>query len=274
MTDSWWLKFKRAQQHMVDIRREARRYANAHPYRLVPIRQPKRYDNIRRYKVEITEQPDPIIAIMLGDFIHNLRSALDHVVVAATSPHSKRKNAAFPVSTENLWEKDAQRRYIIRDAARRKSFLRAIDGLPDEAQTIVIRAQPYQLPDRAQENILALLSRLENADKHRELITIGPGVRWPMIVPTAFDGTVMQPPIHFLGPNEFARDGTEITFTIPPTNPEVEMKFSGTATVSIKIVHGGRNEPASEFNLCPTMATALRNARFLLREMETYVVRG
>jgi len=240
MTDSWWLKFKRAQHHMVDIRREARRYAHSRPYRTVPIRQPHSYDSIHRYRLDIIEQPDPMIAIMLGDFIHNLRSALDHVVVAATHPRSKRTDAGFPISTENLWARDTNRRYIFRDAERRKSFLRAIDGLPPKAQAIVIRAQPYQLPDRAQESILAIISRLENADKHRELITIGTGLRWPTVVVTTANGTFIRPPTHF-GPNEFVRDGAEIRLAVPvpfTTNPKVKMEFSGTASVSIKIAHG------------------------------------
>ena len=143
MTDSWWLKFKRAQQHMAEIRSEARRYASAHPYQTVPIRQPQRYDSVQRYRLNIVQQPDPVIAIMLGDFVHNLRSALDHVVVAASRPRSERANAGFPISTENLWARDSKRRYIIRDTERRKSFLRAIRRLPSQAQALIIRAQPY-----------------------------------------------------------------------------------------------------------------------------------
>jgi len=276
MTDSWWLKFKRAQHHMVDIRREAGRYAHSHPYRTVPIRQPQRYDSIQRYRLDIIEQPDPLIAIMLGDFVHNLRSALDHVVVAATHPRSKRKDAGFPISTENLWARDTKRRYIFRDAERRKSFLRAIDGLPPQAHAIVIRAQPYQLPDRAQESILAIISRLENADKHRELITIGTGLAWPTIIVTTPDKAIIRPPTHF-GPNEFLRDGAEIQLKVPvpfTTNPEVQMEFSGTAAISIKIAHGGRNEPPSEFKLYGTMGKALATVRFLLRLMEPYAIRN
>lgn len=275
MIDSWWLKFKRAQHHMVDIRREARRYAHAHPYRTVPIRQPQRYDNVHRYKLEITQQPDPVIAIMLGDFIHNLRSALDHVVVAATRPRGKRKDAGFPISTENLWARDAERRYIVRDAERRKGFLRAIDGLPPLAQASIIRAQPYQLPDRAQESILAIISRLENADKHRELITIGTGLAWPTIILTRPDGAIIRPPTHF-GPNEFLQDGAEIHLKVPglfTTNPEVQVEFSGTPSVSIEVTHGGRNEPPSEYKLYGTMGKALGTVRFLLRLMEPYAIR-
>ena len=274
MTDSWWLKFKRAQHHMVDIRREAKRYASTHPYRTVPIRQLQRYDNIQRYKLEIVQQPDPVVAVMLGDFVHNLRSALDHVVVAATHPHSKRKNAGFPISTENLWARDSKRRYIVRDTERRKSFRRAIDGLPSEAQAIVIRAQPYFLPHRAHENILDIISRLENADKHRELITVGTGLEKPMIIVTAPGERIVRPPTG-LGPNQFLRDDAEIKIRVPvpfTTNPEVRMEFRGTASVSIKIAHGGRNEPPTEFQLYQFMGTALSTVRLILRTLEPFAV--
>jgi hypothetical protein len=275
MTDSWWLKFKRAQQHMVDIRREARRYADSHPYRTIPIRQPQRYDNIQRYRLHIVQQPDPVIAIMLGDLVHNLASALDHVVVAASRPRSERKNAGFPISTENLWARDSKRRYVIRDKERRKSFLRAIRGLPPQAQALVIRAQPYQLPHRAHSSILAIISRLENADKHRELITIGTGLERPKIIVITRHERIVRSPTG-LGRNQFLRDGAEIKVEVPvpvTSDPEVKMQFGGTASISIKIAHGGRNEPPSEFHLYRTMTTALATVRLILRKLEPFVIR-
>jgi hypothetical protein len=274
MTDSWWLKFKRAQQHMVDIRREARRYAHSQPYQTLPIRQPQRYDSIQTYRLNIAQQPDPMIAIMLGDFIHNLRSALDHVVVAASRPRSERATASFPISTENLWARDSKRRYIVRDKERRKSFLRAIRGLPPQAQTFIIRAQPYQVPERAHESILAIISRLENADKHRELITIGTGLERPKIIVSRRDERIVRTPTG-LGRNQFLRDGAEIKLKVPvpfTSDPEVQMEFSGTASVSIKIAHGGRKEPPSEFQLYRTMRTALTTVRFILTRLEPFVV--
>ena len=272
MTDPWWLKFKRAQHHMVDIRREARRYARAHPYRTVPIRQPQHYDGVQRFRLEITEQPDPAIAIILGDFIHNLRSALDHVVVAATSPRSKRGDAGFPIATENPWATDANGKYVFRDPQRRKSIWKAINGVPLLAQAVIIGAQPYRVPD-PEKDVLAVLNRLENADKHRELITIGSGLVWPRIIVVRPDDTLVSPPLGY-GYGQFVPDGAEIHLTVPlPTNTRVKMEFSGTPAVSIKVTPGGHNQPPIEFRLCESMATALRNVRTLLRGLEPFAIR-
>ncbi|MFC1981784.1 hypothetical protein ACFLVN_06060, partial [Chloroflexota bacterium] len=68
MTDDWWLKVRRAEKHMVDINHEAMRYANSEPYSFTRIRLPDSKKEIRG-RFHITEQPDPMIAVMLGDFI-------------------------------------------------------------------------------------------------------------------------------------------------------------------------------------------------------------
>ncbi len=257
---------------MVDIRREARRYTNSHPYELVPIRHPKRQANGLRYRLHITEQPDPLIAIVLGDFVHNLRSALDHVVVASSSPQSKRKIAGFPIATEDPWKRDANRRYIVRDTERRKSFLRAIGGLPDDAQALIKRFQPYQMPERASESILAIISSLENADKHRALIAIGSGIENPVYTISAMGQSDERRP---LGPNQFLRDGAEVRLSSDkpmPPHSEVDVQFRGSAAVSIKIAYGGRNNPPAEFNLYGTMRTALSTVRFILRKLEPFAI--
>ena len=54
MADSWWLKLKRAQKHMVDIDRAARRYAGLHPYEFTHTRLPYREEKAG-YRMRITE---------------------------------------------------------------------------------------------------------------------------------------------------------------------------------------------------------------------------
>ncbi len=134
MNDSWWLKVKRAQKHMVDIRRGAGNYARLHPYEFTRVRQPDRKRDVR-YSVQITQQPDPMLAVMLGDFIHNLRSALDHIIVAASLP-KYRKNAAFPIAFEDLWELDANGQFVAKHAEARQKFQTAVNGLDPRATSL------------------------------------------------------------------------------------------------------------------------------------------
>src|SRR4030042_881086 len=101
--NDWWLKVKRAEKHMVDINQEAIRYASRNPYDITRIRLPDSQKQIR-YRFHITEQPDPMIAVMLGDFVHNLRSALDYIIVACV-PKQCRKHASFPIQSQDIFAK-------------------------------------------------------------------------------------------------------------------------------------------------------------------------
>ena len=133
MTDSWWLKVKRAQHHMVEIKRYARLYADSHPYEVVPVRrQPKGHPDTWFFSTQITQQPDPMIAVILGDFVHNLRSALDHIIVASV-PRKKRKSAGMPIIVSDIWKKDASGKYVISDDEAAKLLDQAwdIDKLTD-----------------------------------------------------------------------------------------------------------------------------------------------
>ena len=173
MTDSWWLKVQRAQKHMVDIYHLARAYSETHPYEFIRVRLPNRHHKVR-YTVRITEQPDPMLAVMVGDFVHNLRSALDHIVVANV-PRRERKNAYYPISHDDLWATDEHGNFVIKDDKRRDDFKRAIRGLKPRAMTAVVIAQPYQ-GTLVDQELLGIISRLENADKHRELVVVLSGV--------------------------------------------------------------------------------------------------
>lgn len=280
MTDSWWLKLKRAQKHMVDIDRAARRYASLNPYELVRVRDSHRERKVG-YKVRITAQPDPMIAVMLGDFIHNLRSALDHIVVACV-PKVRRNSAGFPIEFRDIWAKGADGQFVVNYSEAREKFASAIKGLPDAAIAVIKRYQPYHLGSGAHRATVGIISRLENADKHRQMIAIGGGVKYlalqilvrglPLPVEvTGFTGRTFAKDDTIIGwemPNRPAPDGTVI-------NPsEVEMKFpSGTAVIVIKITRIGGNEPPSDFHLGQTMLAEVRTVRRILQRLEPFVRR-
>jgi len=143
MLTLWWLKVKRAQKHMVDIHREAWRYASRHPYSFSRIRLPDSKRNVL-YRMRITEQSNPMIAIMLGDFIHNLRCALDYIIVASV-PRRRQNSASFPILLEDIFATDDDGNYVVNDAERRKNFETAINDLSPEARKCVIGTQPYHL---------------------------------------------------------------------------------------------------------------------------------
>lgn len=280
MTDSWWIKVKRAQKHMVDINSEARRYAASHPYKFTRVQEQNAQGQIG-YRVRITEHPDPMIAVMLGDFVHNLRCALDYIIVACV-PRKRQRSASFPVLFDDIWAKDENGSFVIDDTGRREKFVTAINGLSPAARTLVMELQPYNWPNLAYRIALGLISRLENADKHRQLITVGGGVQ-NIAGDIILRGERVPYPQPILAGEQFAKDDTVIGWEMPSNRmapdgsivkpSEVNIEFTGTAKILIKITRIGGNEPPSDFPLRLTLLTLIQDTRRILRLMEPFVRR-
>lgn len=117
-----------------------------------------------------------MIAAILGDFGHNLRSALDYIVVASV-PRQRQGSAGFPILAEDIWARDKDGNFMVNAAERRKNFKTTIKGLQPKARALVEGLSPLRHGSDADHTILGIISRLENADKHRRLITVGGGIQ-------------------------------------------------------------------------------------------------
>jgi len=273
--DDWWLKVQRAEKHMVDINQEAMRYAESHPYTCERLRLLDSEDTIWG-RFHITEQPDPMIATMFGDFIHNLRSALDWVIVAC-SPRKHRYKASFPILFKNVFAKDADGNFVFGDTER-KNLETCLQGLRPKARALVIRLQPYHLRANTHRDILGIISRLENADKHRELITIGCGgrdFRGTLVIPN-FPRPVELTDVLARG-DKFLKDDTPIFYTFPPNvlpfvePSQVDMHLTGTIKVLVKVTKPNANEPPDTFLIASIMDMALSTVKWILRRLEFFV---
>jgi hypothetical protein len=245
-SDSWWLKVERAKKHLVELKDEMRRYSERHPYEAVRARKTKRNPHAWQFRLRLTEQPDPAWAVIIGDILYDLRSALDHLAVAV-APARRKFQAGFPVAARNIWERDATRAYVIRDPNPRRSFKSAIEGMPIEAIAFIKSVQPYNAPvDQVETHFLRIISRLENADKHRNLVLLGSGVKNGTLVVSINEDVRVIP----MGPG-IVEDGAPLVDSnwgaSGPlrqllTNPKVNVQVAGTATVALKIVRdGGHN---------------------------------
>jgi hypothetical protein len=115
----------------------------------------------------IVEEPLPVeISLHAGDLVHNARTALDHIL-ARLKDHfgGEGKSGTFPIT-----ESDADwkgRAYPRRDGKRVRGPL---DGLPCAALMLIYREQPHVVyVGRKQDDPLAILSAMDNTDKHRLL---------------------------------------------------------------------------------------------------------
>lgn len=101
-------------------------------------------------------EPRPLhFGVILGDFLHNLRGVLDHVIwqlVLLNGNEPTRANA-FPIcDTQEDFDKLAKRN---------------LRGLTDDQRALVQEYQPYRLGDEARRHFLAVLRDLSNTDKHQ-----------------------------------------------------------------------------------------------------------
>ena len=103
---SWRLKIARAEHHLSDLRHLVESCQDGHHYRAVCPNPPRRPTHWR-FVLEITEPPDPQIAVVLGDLLFNVRSALDHVAVAC-APSDRKRQAGFPVRFVPSWARQAR----------------------------------------------------------------------------------------------------------------------------------------------------------------------
>ena len=277
MADSWWLKVKRAQKHMVDINREVRRYAELQPYEFIRIREPDRNRRIQ-YRTRITQQPNPMLSLMIGDFVHNLRSALDHIIVACVPKRYRSNATGYPVAYQDLFAKEANGDFVVKDAEARENFERAIRGLDPRARAFVILAQPYQWgAAEADSEILGIISRLDNADKHRKIATLTGGLTNLVADIRERGGAAIRFPrtLTTSGQN-FAGDNTIVGFTLPAASKlkpsEVDVQFSGSPLVTVEVTGIRGNEKPIYYPLRSTALEAMKAVRAALRLLEPFVV--
>jgi hypothetical protein len=107
-------------------------------------------------RFQITQEPPLRLGVIFGDCIHNLRSALDHVIWQTTllDGGTPDDSTQFPIASKS----EAQFEAIAK---------RRIAGLSEKHRALVKQAQPYNAGDQAHRHPLGVLATLSNTDKHR-----------------------------------------------------------------------------------------------------------
>jgi hypothetical protein len=245
MTQSWRLKLDRAKHHMSDLDALMRPYEASRPYTAERVVKITKDQTVWRYLLRIDDQPDPQIAILVGDFIHNVRSALDHIAVAIAPPN-RFGSAGFPICEKDLWETDADGNFVISDNQARESFESRVKGINTAAVALIKGAQPYtNARDDVPAHPFFAMNRLENADKHRTLIALGAGVLDGRTRVTARGFTLEQDAFGFRDDGaeiaKFRPDGPGLTNLV---EAEVKVKITGPTKISF---HAGRGRGLTKY---------------------------
>jgi len=160
-TSTWPnVKVARAGQHFSGLQSRVGLWMATDPFRAEAAISDDRLRWTLRLRVD---SPPPVEewGTYMGDCIHNLRSALDAAVWDFATSEGKSPASptliGFPIATKaGDWK----------DAASRK-----LDGVPAEVIERIRLIQPFQRPTAEQAgDLLALLQRLDNDDKHRSRI--------------------------------------------------------------------------------------------------------
>jgi hypothetical protein len=149
------LKVERARQHIADLETHIAEFHKRAPYLVVREEDPKTGDLV--WRVRVREQPPPSLALLAGDAVHNLRTALDHLMwqLVLANGHEPDDQTMFPITA---------------NATRfRAGGPRRMKGASARAVAAIRAAKPY----KGGNDLLWRLHRLDANDKHRLLYVVG-----------------------------------------------------------------------------------------------------
>ncbi len=148
------VKVERARKHLRDLELARDNFINSKPYRLE--RESNLGTGYNIYRVFDIQTPSAEIGLIVGDVIHNLRSALDHLTyqLVLLNGASPTKQTAFPVF-------DDAKKYTTGVAGK-------VKGIAQSAIDAIDASEPYQGAKGAG---FWVLHYLDIADKHHALLT-------------------------------------------------------------------------------------------------------
>jgi len=111
-------------------------------------------------------KPIPLeLGLVAGDAIHNMRSALDHLVcrLVELNGHKAHNRKAFPIY---------ENRPAPSPKKSRTNYKGPLDGLRHDHRASVIALQPFKRKGTAEARRLVVLGALDNLDKHQLVVPV------------------------------------------------------------------------------------------------------
>ena len=166
-TPGYRLKFERAKRHFQEASELLAAYIGGRPY---AIRRDENPQTGLTFWITLKTEPPDEIALAVGDCIHNLRSALDHIIYELSCHHRQMDHVGatgFPIYGDAKdWDaKDSK------GTRKTSSGLYKLRAIPDSALRRIEELQPYKGLDAPnwQRARLLQVHELDIADKHRNL---------------------------------------------------------------------------------------------------------
>jgi hypothetical protein len=154
--DAILVKVERAKEHVHALQRELHSFFVSNPY-MVAMKVDPVTQRLIYYLADVADPPAKLSTIV-GDAIHNLRTALDHLayeLVALGSGQEPSTRIYFPICEDSI-------SYRNQSPAKTK-------GMHAIAKRAIDETKPYRLGN----DILWQIHKLDIIDKHRMLMTVG-----------------------------------------------------------------------------------------------------
>jgi hypothetical protein len=129
------------------------------------------------WRLRFTAKPDSRLPLIAGDFLYNVRAALDYLI-AALVPSSERSHVMFPCLYEPIWQIPFKQGENQDRTDSRQKWNTTVRKMPDEAVTILKSLQPVnEAANFPNFHVLGMLNRLSNRDRHRQLTVLAWGLK-------------------------------------------------------------------------------------------------
>lgn len=166
------------------------------------------------WRIEGLKEFDERLPLWIGDCMHNFRSAFDHIAYELI------KAAGLTPTTKTMFPLCAQK-------PKRGVYIQPDPGPHGDAMQIVEDAQPYNVGHES--NSLAIMKKLDNVDKHRELLAVAACVDIPYY--GAPEGAEV---LNHWANGNVVKDGMEVMGLISK-DPQPQDTFSGNVVLTTKL---------------------------------------
>jgi hypothetical protein len=230
-----WLKVERAAHHLDELQGQIERIESA-PFQIAEAKDPTNGDRV--WVMQTTANAEHLLGVsmygvIIGDFVHNLRSSLDHAIWKLAIPPSKAD--AFPVCMSESGGKES----FYGTSKEAGLGVRRLHNVPNSAFDFVADVQPYnRLEDR---DPLWQLNEMWNEDKHRMLLVVAnPSWSTPFVVATRDGRDPYEGEIKSKDPDNpaevFRLDANSDSQVIVGVPGKIDVRFTSPAVMANRVV--------------------------------------
>jgi hypothetical protein len=181
---SYFAKLRRAEHHLGELAEAIAAYANSHPYTFQLL-------GAGSGRLTFTSYPENTdIPTVAADAIYNMRSALDHLMVALV-PASRERKVYFPILFDGVWDDPVPGEGEAR-ARDRERWVTYVKGAHPQAVAILKKMQPSSIESDSDPtiNFLVALNRMAVRDRHTRLPMTAPTLAKYTMTATRGDGAM------------------------------------------------------------------------------------